>query len=282
MKITLQNYEEWMIDYIEGNLSPEQQKELQEFLVFHPELQKELEAFGMTKLEPDMTVVFADKASLKREEKAGRVITMYSWIRYTAAVAAVLTVFIGFRYFGGAKEPNAIQQYSYETLDTPSIELPTTKKNSTVNTDINQTKKVKHVGRPVQQIAAINENKQQPKKREINPIQQIELEQSNSLAFVEDGSIKDALDMELAFAQEATPKSTVIANKTDISLNDNKTVVDWYQDAMAIGEEVSGVTKGVLDAELNPFKRKTAEEDVVRTRNVQLPGFSYYSRKSNN
>ena len=46
MKININNYEEWMIDYIEGNLSDAQVKEMQEFLTFHPELKAELDLFN--------------------------------------------------------------------------------------------------------------------------------------------------------------------------------------------------------------------------------------------
>lgn len=70
MNININNYEEWMIDYIEGNLSAAQEKELNEFLVFHPELKAELELFSATKLQPDMHVVFADKNSLKKQPVA--------------------------------------------------------------------------------------------------------------------------------------------------------------------------------------------------------------------
>ena len=102
MKININNYEEWMIDYIEGNLSDAQVKEMQEFLTFHPELKAELDLFNETKLQPDTTVVFENKESLKKAV-GGRVVTMYSWVKYAASVAAVVMVFAGVRWFNSNK-----------------------------------------------------------------------------------------------------------------------------------------------------------------------------------
>ena len=282
MKINLQNYEEWMVDYIEGNLTPAQERELQEFLVFHSELQKELEAFGMTKLVPDSSVVFPDKASLKREASGGRVFTLFSWVKYTAAAAAVFTLFIGIRYFGGAPEQSGIRQYAYEQ---PAISAP---QRNTTSADtlalepvktVEPKKTVKQVIRPERQIAEIKNTRPE---REINPIQQIETNEQEMFAFNSDATLKSPFEenaQQLAVTDQH--KSTVYANSTVISLNDNKTVVDWWNDAVAIGNEMNTVVEGVIEADLNPFKRREAT-DEVRVRNVQVPGFSYYSRKTNN
>lgn len=119
MKININNYEEWMIDYIEGNLSDAQVKEMQEFLTFHPELKAELDLFNETKLQPDTTVVFENKESLKKAV-GGRVVTMYSWVKYAASVAAVVMVFAGVRWFNSnnTTEDNvAIKQYQYQQTD---------------------------------------------------------------------------------------------------------------------------------------------------------------------
>ncbi|MDR1005787.1 MAG: hypothetical protein LBL74_02860 [Bacteroidales bacterium] len=69
MKITIDNYEAYILDRIEGNLSAEGQKELDAFLVSHPELQDVASQYDPSlRLLPDMDEVFADKESLKRYE----------------------------------------------------------------------------------------------------------------------------------------------------------------------------------------------------------------------
>lgn len=49
-KVGLHNYEEFFIDYHEGNLSPDQMKELESFVLMHPELQEEFDLLGDAKL----------------------------------------------------------------------------------------------------------------------------------------------------------------------------------------------------------------------------------------
>ncbi len=43
MKITRQNYEHWFIDFIEGNLNPNDEALVREFVQINPDLNNELE-----------------------------------------------------------------------------------------------------------------------------------------------------------------------------------------------------------------------------------------------
>lgn len=279
MKINLQNYEEWMVDYIEGNLSAEQQKELQEFLVFHPELQKELDAFGLTKISADTSVVFENKESLKREPAAGRVITMFSWVRYASVAAAACAIFIGVRFFGGADEQNGIQPYAFDKLH---MKVPMQTTTPPSNTDV----LVNEVVDTVKKYTQPEENQfaqtPQQDKREINPIQQIEIQRSRGFEDFAQADLRDKLSLEAqSEASTLAARGTVLQNSTVISLNDNKTVVDWWNDAVAIGGEMNAVVSEVKDAELNPFKRKETVQEGVKTRSFSVPGIEYYSRQSN-
>ena len=65
MKINHNNYEAYLIDYLEGNLSAEQEKALQAFLDQHPELAAELEDMSLYQLKaPNLT--FENKDALKK------------------------------------------------------------------------------------------------------------------------------------------------------------------------------------------------------------------------
>lgn len=284
MKINISNYEEWMIDYIEGNLSAADEKELSEFLAFHPELKAELDLFSETKLAPDTTVIFEDKQSLKKAE-GGRVITMFSWIKYSAAVAAVLMVFVGVRLYNGNNSQMAIKPYTYEAGgDAYAFERPadaqieeTVVPNNTLKRNdffAGDTKPIKNT------IPATIDDKQNTNKREINPIQYIEYANAKPLK-VKDLSSEQMqlspLEIEepVYFASNETSVKSTNKKVTDISLNDNKTVVDWWIDAVAIGGELGGVVEGVRDYDFNPFEKS----DVKKTRNINILGFSYYSRK---
>jgi len=64
-KITMENYEAWLLDRIEGRLTASQEVELQNFLILHPELDADLSDFGSFTL-PEFDEKF-DSAELLRE-----------------------------------------------------------------------------------------------------------------------------------------------------------------------------------------------------------------------
>lgn len=64
MKIDKDNYESWMLDYLEGRLSGKQLALFEEFLTEHPELREEADGMDKLQLEPSEQF-FADKEKLK-------------------------------------------------------------------------------------------------------------------------------------------------------------------------------------------------------------------------
>ncbi|HEY2722180.1 MAG TPA: hypothetical protein VGI82_10670 [Chitinophagaceae bacterium] len=81
------NYEEWLVLYIDNELSEEQAIVVEKFAAAHPRVQQELGLFKMTRLQPDNTV-FADKEVLYKKERAS-IISMNWW---KVAVAAILII----------------------------------------------------------------------------------------------------------------------------------------------------------------------------------------------
>ena len=65
MNINRTNYESFLIDYVEGLLSTEQQKEVEAFLSANPDIKDEFEALSVEEFRlPD--VVFEEKEQLKK------------------------------------------------------------------------------------------------------------------------------------------------------------------------------------------------------------------------
>ena len=64
-RIDIQNYEVFMIDYLDGNLAPELEAELLSFLDNHPEIKSEIEDFDLIKLKTN-TDVYECKLDLKK------------------------------------------------------------------------------------------------------------------------------------------------------------------------------------------------------------------------
>jgi hypothetical protein len=66
MKVTTDNYEEFFLDYHEGRLSEEEEQDLRSFLVLHPELRQEFDAFEHVLLEVEQPLSFPDKNKLRK------------------------------------------------------------------------------------------------------------------------------------------------------------------------------------------------------------------------
>lgn len=78
MKINLDNYEAFFLDFHEGNLTPEQIEEMHAFIRLHPETKSSFEDFDWVVLDPDTNLTFTSKQTLKREETSGITINQYS------------------------------------------------------------------------------------------------------------------------------------------------------------------------------------------------------------
>lgn len=98
MKINRTNYEDFLIQKLEGLLSTEQNAELDLFLHENADIKTEWEAFEQTVLVPDETIVYEHKELLKK--KVGGVIPMYRTMLYVASIAAslLLVFFVSQKY----------------------------------------------------------------------------------------------------------------------------------------------------------------------------------------
>jgi hypothetical protein len=92
--INMSNYREWLVLYVDNELSEEERIAVEKFAAIHSHVQQELVLFQQTKLEPEK-IVFPNKEVLYRHEKV-RVITMQWW---RVAVAAILIIAAGFTFY---------------------------------------------------------------------------------------------------------------------------------------------------------------------------------------
>ncbi|MCW3117860.1 MAG: hypothetical protein JWM28_1942 [Chitinophagaceae bacterium] len=89
--ITINNYEEYLVAYIDNELAPAERKEFEKFVALHPAVKEELFVFQQTKFQPAQEIIFSNKEILYRKEEKVRVITM-SWWKIAVAAAVVLTI----------------------------------------------------------------------------------------------------------------------------------------------------------------------------------------------
>jgi len=91
------NYEEYLIAAVENVLTDTESIELDAFLTQNPHLYSELAMFRQTLLEPDTSLVFEDKESLKRKAimVAGAAATSSyrRWLYPAVSIAALLLIF---------------------------------------------------------------------------------------------------------------------------------------------------------------------------------------------
>lgn len=103
------NYEDLLIEKLEGTLSANKEKELNEFIDKNPLVKKEYAFLLKTKLVADSTVQYPHKENLK---KAAPVISLFSNRYFQTAVAATILLMIGFFALNESKvgSPNIVAE----------------------------------------------------------------------------------------------------------------------------------------------------------------------------
>ncbi len=132
MEINIQNYEEYAIDYLEGNLSAEGEEAMQFFLLQYPAIEAEMmgleEDLEAVTLEENSMLVFADKELLFQLEEEKKGVPLYvvghNWRKYVLPIAAVLCVFLVWQAFfqpmGGVSEHKGEWIVGQETIEKPN------------------------------------------------------------------------------------------------------------------------------------------------------------------
>ena len=129
--VTLSNYEEWLVLYMDNELTADQRKTVEQFIAANPAVKKEVDLLLRTQLQPE-TIVFANKEVLYRKEEKVRPIL---WWRAAAAIlilALGITSIIVFNKKGNTDKG--------EIAKVPGTEEKTTKENvvTTNQNDNNQ------------------------------------------------------------------------------------------------------------------------------------------------
>jgi hypothetical protein len=125
-KVNTSNFDEYAIDYIEGNLPLVLQQELKTFITQNPTYKKELELYSKIKLQPDTSIVFDDKHSLKRGQK--RPAAWYYW----SAAASVALIIVAYFMLNknGIPRSNTVVKNEQSTKNNLSTKLVTKQSNT--------------------------------------------------------------------------------------------------------------------------------------------------------
>ena len=117
--VTLENYEEYIVLQVDGELDTAGQQELEAFMQLHPELREELALYDTVRLTPDTTQVFENKEILLRKEPGGRTRNFTGWFRYGAAAGLAALIALGVMQWKGDAGTNIAIVDTVEHVNTP-------------------------------------------------------------------------------------------------------------------------------------------------------------------
>ncbi|MCB0430340.1 MAG: hypothetical protein H6585_13740 [Flavobacteriales bacterium] len=83
------NLDDHLVASLEGLLSPDEENTLQAYLEAHPENKKDRKLFALTRMQPDASIVFANKPSLKKERRI-----IPAFLPYAAAAAVLMVAML--------------------------------------------------------------------------------------------------------------------------------------------------------------------------------------------
>lgn len=128
MTINKLNYEVYAIDYLDGNLSEDLQAEMEQFLLFNPEVAQEIAMFDSMVFVPDESVKYVGKQDLKKPMKFA-ILNYMNWI---VPVCMSLTFMVVYPYFQGGKGTNNSPQREIESVEPTEPAIRKEKEKQTV------------------------------------------------------------------------------------------------------------------------------------------------------
>ena len=175
--LNFSNYQEYLISYIDDELTKTESAEVEKFAAKHPGVQQELILLLKTKLQPETQIVFPDKSVLYRKEEKVRIIAL-NWRRL--AVAAIILLIAGlvtFRLINNTSkdgQPEIVKTIppaeNKIVQDNPTellAKLPEQKKAEDKKTKKSKVEK-RAIDNPVAAITELNKNNLPPEKKTIN------------------------------------------------------------------------------------------------------------------
>jgi hypothetical protein len=106
--ITFTNYEEWLLLYVDQEVTPAQKTAIEQFAAAHSAIAEELYVLQQTKSEPEETIVFANKESLFRSEETTRRVLPIAWRRIAIAAILLLAISLTSLFIINSRKPGSI------------------------------------------------------------------------------------------------------------------------------------------------------------------------------
>ena len=266
MKVNLDNYEAFLIDRVEGALSPSDEAELDAFLMLHPAIKEELALYEATLLEPDTTIVYRDKDALNKKD--GVVIPLFAASKWLIAAAAVTVIFVGVRFMNNTAPEQSGAAYQPATVENTVPQKDTEMQDENADHSFHLANTA-----PQQQMAPVREDVAPQAVRPLLTAQGIPVKDIEALPARQLTPRLKAMDMDAMYAYN---KGYNYENmmKDVYEPADNNTIVDKWNDALATVNDMSSVLG------LNKKQSTDAAASArVKTTSIRILGFEYYNRK---
>lgn len=238
--ITKDNIEAYLLDLIEGNLNPDEVKELEAFLKENPQFRDMIDGYDSSLvLMVDKNIKFEDKESLRRKNK---VKAFYPYIKYSfVAVAAcfILFIFVSklfIKPLDNTTNNNFDTVIVQNTNSTPSISPSTSVKNDKEEIGKKQTKASPNKIKTTAKAEKPQEKEiQKEVKEEIKPEPKILLSNSmvvyevdNLIAYIKEEEIKEnrIIEVDNLVAYNDSPTTNLFLNNPLLNPLINNKYVD--------------------------------------------------------
>jgi len=259
--INLNNYEQWLIMYVDDELSAGEKLTVERFALTHGHVQQELGLFQQAKLQPE-ELVFPNKEILYRKEKTVRVISIQWW---RVAVAAVLIISAGITVYSVLINKNNTAGTVKEITKTTIAKKETPPVNSVVP-DKQQPNVIPDQQQEQQMSASVPARKQSNEKGKIQ--EQSRQENNQQLAY---NSLEKATE------------ATEVHQPTAIEIN-RTTEQPKMSEAVALDDKMhkenintDPVTKAGVET---PDKSSTSDDAVQYASNAENKKFRGFFRKA--
>lgn len=238
--ITKENIEAYLLDLIEGNLNPDEVKELEAFLKDNPQYRDMIDGYDSSLvLMADNDIKFEDKDSLRRKNKTK---AFYPYIKYSfVAVAAcfILFIFVSklfIKPLDNTTNNNFDTVIVQNTNSTPSISPSTSVKNDKEEIGKKQTKASPNKIKTTAKAEKPQEKEiQKEVEEEIKPEPKILLSNSmvvyevdNLIAYIEEEEIKEnrIIEVDNLVAYNDSPTTNLFLNNPLLNPLINNKYVD--------------------------------------------------------
>ncbi len=200
-RITLNNYEDYIVAEIEGLNSMEESKLLDAFLEEHSDLRKDLIAFNKTKLEAP-SIIFKEKKELCKKET--KIIPLYWWSSVAAAMIAGVIWLMG----SGTRER---QYYPLAEHEEINVEIQEDSSNFYISDEQAEVELKKKPISPkrYQKAIALNGTKKK--------ITTDKIEEKQLAELVESEEIPDSSSLKMVQHQNPTPDILIAENNVKIT-----------------------------------------------------------------